>query len=152
MDIRVAAYGVIIRDGCILLAHWNEHGRSGWTLPGGGLEGGENPAQKAVREIFEETGYHAGLDVLLGIDNHVIAARSRLAGATHPLNAIRVLYRAHVISGEITHELDGSSDEARWVPLDELDELKTVELVRIALALNEREPANGIPMSSDERR
>ena len=44
--------------------------------------------------------------------------------------------------------IDGSSDEARWVPLDELDSLKTVELVRIALALNERQPANGIP---DER-
>jgi 8-oxo-dGTP diphosphatase len=64
------------------------------------------------------------------------------------LNAIRVLYRAHIISGEITHERDGSSDEARWVPLDELDSLKTVELVRIALALNARQPANGIP---DER-
>ena len=144
MDIRVAAYGVIIRDGCILLSHWNEHGRSGWTLPGGGLEDGEHPAEAAVREIFEETGYHAGLDVLLGIDNHVIPARSRLAGVTHPLNAIRIVYRAHVISGEITHEVGGSSDEARWIPLAELDALNTVELVRIGLGLNEQQPADGI--------
>lgn len=38
MDIRIAAYGVIIRDDLMLLAHWNEHGMSGWTLPGGGID------------------------------------------------------------------------------------------------------------------
>ncbi|PPL19801.1 NUDIX hydrolase [Microterricola pindariensis] len=145
MDIRVAAYGVIIRDGHILLSHWNEHGRNAWTLPGGGLEGDENPSQTAIREIFEETGYHAALDVLLGIDNHIIGSHSRLPGAVaRPLNSIRILYRAHVISGELAHERGGSSDEARWVPLAELAGLKTVELVRIGLALNEAQPANGI--------
>lgn len=144
MDIRVAAYGVIIRDGCILLSHWNERGRSGWTLPGGGLEGGENPAHTAVREIFEETGYHAALDTLLGIDNHIIPARSRASGKTNALNAIRIVYRAHVISGELTNETDGSSDEARWVPLEDLEELHTLDLVRVGLALNTEQPADGI--------
>lgn len=144
MDIRVAAYGVIIRDECILLAHWNEHGRSGWTLPGGGLEGGENPAQTAVREIFEETGYHAGLDDLLGIDNYVIPSRSRASGSPNPLNAIRIVYRAHVLSGSLTHEVDGSSDEARWVPLAQLDTLHTVDLVRVGLLLNEQQPNDGV--------
>lgn len=144
MDFRIAAYGVIIRDGRILLSHWNEHGRNGWTLPGGGLEGAENPSQTAIREIFEETGYHAGLEVLLGIDNHIIAAHSRQPGAAgRPLNTIRVVYRAHIISGELAHERGGSSDEARWVPLEELKSLKTVELVRIGLALNETRPPNG---------
>ena len=145
MDFRVAAYGVIVRDGCILLAHWNEHGRNAWTLPGGGLEGDENPSQTAVREIFEETGYHAGLDRLLGIDNHIVAAHARSPGANPPpLNAIRVLYQAHIISGELTHERGGSSDEARWVPLDDLSTLRTAELVHIGLALNETQPPNGI--------
>ena len=144
MDIRVAAYGVIIRDEHILLAHWNEHGRSGWTLPGGGIENGEHPAEAAVREIFEETGYHAGLDVLLGIDNYVIPARSRASGVDRPLNAIRIVYRAHIISGELTNEIGGSSDEARWVPLTEIELLRSVDLVRIGLALNAEQPADGI--------
>ena len=26
-------------------SHWNEHGRSGWTLPGGGIEGAEHPGR-----------------------------------------------------------------------------------------------------------
>ena len=30
--------------------------RSYWTLPGGGLEAGETPAEAAVREVHEETG------------------------------------------------------------------------------------------------
>lgn len=28
-----------------------------WELPGGGVEAGETPAQTAVREVFEETGF-----------------------------------------------------------------------------------------------
>ncbi len=32
-----------------------------WTFPGGGLEEGETPAQCAVREMFEETGYRVEL-------------------------------------------------------------------------------------------
>ena len=55
MDIRVAAYGVITQGDRILLAHWNESGRSGWTLPGGGIDPGEDPVDAVVREIAEET-------------------------------------------------------------------------------------------------
>ncbi len=33
-----------------------EPGRAYWTLPGGGLEAGETPAEAAVREVWEETG------------------------------------------------------------------------------------------------
>jgi len=38
VDVRVGAYGVIVADDRILLTHWNEFGRTGWTLPGGGME------------------------------------------------------------------------------------------------------------------
>ena len=42
MDIRVAAYAVIVDDRGMLLSHWNEGGYSGWTLPGGGIDPGED--------------------------------------------------------------------------------------------------------------
>lgn len=130
MDIRVAAYGVIVRDGQVLLTHWHE-GRQ-WSLPGGGIEAGEQPADAAVREIFEETGFVASLGRLLLSDSIVIPAEDRMHG-TDDLHAIRIVYEASIVSGELTHELDGSSDEARWVDLDALHELPRVDLVTIAL-------------------
>lgn len=71
MDTRVAAYGVAIADGRLLLSHWAEGGL--WTLPGGGLEPGEDPAATALREIAEETGYVAELADLPQVE-HVGAA------------------------------------------------------------------------------
>jgi 8-oxo-dGTP pyrophosphatase MutT (NUDIX family) len=133
MDIRVAAYGVIVRDGQILLAHWSENGQGGWTLPGGGIDGGEDPADAAVREIFEETGYTARLDRLIGIDNLVIPPEQRFSGATTPLQALRIIYTAHILHGELTNEQDGSTDRAEWFVLDDVAELHRVGLVDVAL-------------------
>lgn len=142
MDIRIAAYAVITDGDRILLAHWNEHGRNGWTLPGGGVEGTEHPAETAVREIHEETGYHAEIDELIGVDTMIVPAENRHTG-TVPLYALRIIYRAHVSGGELRNELNGSSDEARWVPLAEVSSLKRVSLVDIALALHSERPSIG---------
>jgi 8-oxo-dGTP diphosphatase len=143
MDIRIAAYGVIIRNGEILLSHWNQHGRSAWTLPGGGIEGAEHPHDAAVREIREETGYDAEIERLLGIDTMVVPAAKRLHGQA-PLYAMRIVYRARVAGGELRNEVGGSSDEARWFPLDAIDDLTRVSLLDIALRLNDEQPATGV--------
>lgn len=132
MDIRVAAYGVIVDEGRMLLAHWNESGRGGWTLPGGGIEAGEDPADAARREITEETGYVAELDGLLGIDSHVISGENRLDGSGRPLHALRIVYRAHIVRGDLVNEIDGSTDEARWFRLDAVSRLHRVGLVDAA--------------------
>lgn len=143
MHVRLAAYGLIIDGDRVLLAHWRQHGRSAWTLPGGGVEPGEDPIEGAVREIWEETGYHAGIDVLLGIDSHVIKAADRLSGVREPMQAVRVVYEASVIGGELRFERDGSTDEARWFDLDEVPELQRVSLVDTALRMRAERPANG---------
>jgi 8-oxo-dGTP diphosphatase len=134
MDIRVAAYGVIVDDGRILLAHWNEGGRSGWTLPGGGIDPGEDPVDAVVREIAEETGYAAEAGDLLGIDSKVVPAEQRFTADAGPLHALRIIYRASVVGGKLTNELDGSTDEAAWFRLDAIPN-RRVDLVDAALAL-----------------
>jgi ADP-ribose pyrophosphatase YjhB (NUDIX family) len=136
MDIRVAAYAIIIDDERrILLAHWNEHGYSGWTLPGGGLEEGEDPADAAVREISEETGFSAELDGLLGINSHVVPPDQRINGSGTPLQTIRIVYRAHITGGELTNELNGSTDEASWFDLRAVATIDHVGLVDAALRM-----------------
>ncbi|GAA4189366.1 hypothetical protein GCM10022288_17080 [Gryllotalpicola kribbensis] len=133
MALRVAAYCIIVDDGKVLLSHWNEGGSNGWTLPGGGLDPYEDPRDAAVREVFEETGYRAELGELLGIDSHIVPAEQRFSGATEPLQALRIVYRARVVGGELTNELDGSTDEAAWFDLDEVRALKRVGLVEVGL-------------------
>ncbi|MEU9301188.1 NUDIX domain-containing protein [Streptomyces sp. NPDC048269] len=61
---RVAA--VIIRDGRVLMVRERGPGPTGrhdgpeyWTLPGGGLEAGEEPEDAVRREVAEEVGLRA---------------------------------------------------------------------------------------------
>jgi 8-oxo-dGTP diphosphatase len=135
-DTRIGCYAVVVdADHRVLLAHWNEGGRSGWTLPGGGMEPGELPEQTTVREVREETGYDVELDGLLGIDVDYVPEAERISQRPGDLRLLRVIYRGHVVGGELTHESDGTTDETRWVPLADVPDLDTVDLVSIALAM-----------------
>lgn len=51
------------------------------------------------------------------------------------MKAVRVVYEARVVGGELTREVDGSTDEARWIPLSEVADLPRVSLVDIGIEL-----------------
>lgn len=135
MDLRVAAYAVVERRGRLLLTHWRRGHMHGWTLPGGGLEAGEDPRDAVVREVFEETGLEARVGKLLGVDSRVMVRESVPEGDEAELHTIRIVYRASVKDAPLQHEIGGSSDEARWVPLREIRGLRTLSLVQTGIRM-----------------
>lgn len=135
MELRVAAYAVVERRGKLLLTHWRRGHLHGWTLPGGGLEPGEDPRDAVVREVFEETGLEARVGKLLGVDSRVMIREEVAEGNRPELHTIRIVYRATTKEGPLRHEVDGSSDEARWVSFRELRSLRTLSLVQTGLRM-----------------
>ena len=142
-DTRPAAYAVMIREGKILLAYWKQDGKEGWTLPGGGLDLAEHPVDGCRREVFEETGYEAHIDHMLGIDVGHWPGDLRPDVSVRDFQALRLVYEATVVGGELTHEVDGSTTHAAWVPLDDVGKLNRVSLVDTALRLHRECPVNG---------
>lgn len=133
MDVRIGCYCVVLDGGRVLLAHWNAYGRTGWTLPGGGMEDHETTEETAVRECREETGLQVRLTGLLGVHTRYIAADDRAdPQAERELRAVRVVHRAEVIGGVLTDEIGGSSDRAAWFDLGDLP-ADRIDLVDIAL-------------------
>jgi ADP-ribose pyrophosphatase YjhB (NUDIX family) len=136
MDLRVAAYAVIIDDADrLLLSHWVQGRRPAWTMPGGGLEEGEDPVDAARREVREETGYRVEVGDLLGIHSRVIPPGRRVTRGAVPLHTLRIVYRARIVGGRLRNEVDGSTDRADWFALSAVRRLQRVKLVDIALTM-----------------
>lgn len=126
-DTRLAAYAVIVDDqDRVLLALWNEPAEPLWTLPGGGVELHETAEEGAVREVKEETGYDVELGPLLGIQTRTV--ESAVTGRW--LRHVHVAFEARVIGGELTAEVGGTTDEARWIPRSDVPELPRSSQVR----------------------
>jgi ADP-ribose pyrophosphatase YjhB (NUDIX family) len=146
-ELRVAAYAICVNDGNLLLVRYVERGEPQWTLPGGGIEHGEDPYHAFIREVTEETGYTVEVERLLGIHSvRLTYPRRRLAVADH--HAVRIVYAGRVTGGTLRHEVGGTTDRAAWVPMDRLDELARprADQVDIGLKLARLRPPTGHPM------
>jgi len=132
--VRPAAYAVCESEGRVLLARWTGPRGPEWTLPGGGIDHGEDPRHAAVREVAEETGYEVVLDRLLTVDSVHIPEAGWGGGSQVDLHGIRVVYAAHVVGGDLRHEVGGSTDMAGWFDLAEVPALPQVPLVAMGLA------------------
>ncbi|GAA2665915.1 MULTISPECIES: NUDIX hydrolase [Actinosynnema] len=140
---RVAAYAVVIDDGKMLLSRWIGSGDKLWILPGGGVEFGEDPYDAVIREVHEETGYHVEVQRLLGMQTSVGKRVSHVDGLEYDYHRLRIIYEAKVVGGELTFEVDGSTDEAAWFPLDQVPALDHVESVDFGLELLRAAPPHG---------
>jgi len=114
MHVQIGSNTVVERDGKVLLVRLNYGPRDGrWALPGGLVEADESTEEAAIRETEEETGFSVALDGLLAM------------WMRRAFPILVVIYRAHVLSGELRVAPDEAS-EARFFlkadlpPLEEL--------------------------------
>ena len=94
---RLAAYAIVSCDGRILLTQLSHRTGwpGGWTLPGGGVDHGEDPKDTVVRETFEETGQRLVDPVLVDVESeHFEGASPR--GVWEDFHAVRLLFRGAV--------------------------------------------------------
>ena len=137
---RVAAYAVILRDDHILLSRLSTNVTADelWTLPGGGLDHGEDPRTAVVREVYEET----GLDAEVGQTSRVYSAHLPTAwrdGRRVNAHVLRIVYDGWVpkdAPAPRVVEVDGSTAEAAWRPISDVisGRVPVVPLVLEALA------------------
>lgn len=143
---KIAAYGVCLRNGHMLLARYVDprSGEKWWTLPGGKLKHGEDPVAAVIREVREETGYDVQVTRLLGVDSRTSDVDWGIPGGAE-LHSVGVYYAVEVMGGELTNEDEGTTDKARWTPLGAVEGVDRAVLVDIALGLHKRRPVDGCP-------
>lgn len=141
---RVAAYAVIVRDGRILLSRLSARITRDelWTLPGGGVDHGEDPRDAVLREIHEETGLRAEV----AERPRVYSAHAPTAwrdGARVDAHALRIVYDGWVPPGAPEPrvlEVDGSTAEAAWIALPDVRSGAVPVVSLVTEALEDHEP------------
>ncbi len=113
---RVAVYGVLIKDGKVLLTDTRVPSGVITNFPGGGLELGEAPSEAVEREFREETTLTVTVQELL------FCTQQFQQNPEYPHEQlIHLYYKVHQVRGTLA--MAGNEDDVaavRWVSLDEL--------------------------------
>lgn len=126
----VRAYGVAVHEERVLLVRSSSvqiHPPI-WWLPGGGIDFAESPQETLLREFQEETGLAIKDPVLLDVASDV---RRRPNGDR--IHTVRVIYTVTLDGGQLRDEADGTTDQAQWFALDQLDPVNVAEYARRAI-------------------
>ncbi len=119
---RHTARGIVIKDNKVLLIERWRKGLHYFSIPGGGIENGEQPQQTAEREIFEETSVK-------------VIIKQTLYEMHDPIGHIHTVFLCEYKSGE--PKLRSDSEEAQsmrllgkndayvpaWIPQQEINTL-----------------------------
>lgn len=119
---RPSAYGVVVKDGRVLLLKQI----NGYDLPGGGVELGETLEEAVVREVKEESGLDVRGPELLGAETSFYKPYKTTGKY---VQALMFYYACELAGGKINNDgFDEWEQEyalgAEWVPLEELPGIK----------------------------
>ncbi|HVX46517.1 MAG TPA: NUDIX domain-containing protein [Mycobacteriales bacterium] len=130
---RVGAYALADNGDRTLFCRMSERtptpGR--WTLPGGGLQPGEDPAAAVLRELAEETGLSGSIERLVGVHSNVYIGPT----TGESIHGIRLIYAVSVGTGEPRPEPGDTTDAARWFTAAEIRGLDLSDHARYAQSL-----------------
>lgn len=119
---RPSAYGIMIKDGCLLVSPQFE----GYDLPGGGVELGETLEQALLREIKEESGIDAKEARLLTCEHSFFVLAGSEKGVY--VQSLLFYYACNYAGGQLstagfTEDEKIYNQPPEWLPLEKLDDI-----------------------------
>jgi ADP-ribose pyrophosphatase YjhB (NUDIX family) len=102
-----------------------------WSLPGGAVDHGESPEHTVVRETAAETGLSVAVVKLLDVQADLRALESR--GLS--IHTDRLIYQVSVRGGTLHDRVGAGTDLARFVPRDEVADLRLRPFTAATLGL-----------------
>ncbi|MCS6316942.1 MAG: NUDIX hydrolase [Nitrospira sp.] len=128
-----SAGGVVLRQQTVLLIRVSDiKGRPVWSFPKGRLDAGETPAQAAVREVLEETGWWCRIEADLPTTDYWFQRAGRRFRKT--------VVWFHMSALEESGVPDGEVDEVQWVSREDALERLTYpsDVALLSQALSQR--------------
>lgn len=142
---RIAAYALLTRGDRVLLTRMSSRTRieGRWTLPGGGIDHGEDPRDALRREVYEETGLHVEPGRVIDVHaTHFIGARAD--GRVEDYHGIHLIFEAEIaeesrdVEPHVVEE-DSSTDHAEWLSIAAAERLDLLSAARHALSMARQE-------------